>query len=111
MIVVDAVGRWARTSHRLTRILTRFRSPLLISPNTDMTRSWASFAGSMGPPTSGTHNGDAVVLEEREREPVLVAVECPVRLADDHGVKLTVLVLQFSEQRASLRSPPPREGP
>jgi hypothetical protein len=41
----------------LTRILIRFRSPLLIPPNTDMTRSWASFFGSIGPPTSGTQSG------------------------------------------------------
>jgi hypothetical protein len=26
-------------------------------PNTDMIRSWASLSGSIGPPTSGTHNG------------------------------------------------------
>ena len=37
-----------------TRIFMRFRSPLLISPNTDITRSCASFTGSIGPPTSGT---------------------------------------------------------
>jgi hypothetical protein len=30
---------------------------LLIPPNTAITRSCASFAGSIGPPTSGTHNG------------------------------------------------------
>ena len=36
--------------------LDPFRSPSLLPPNTDMTRSWASLPGSMGPPTSGTHS-------------------------------------------------------
>jgi hypothetical protein len=31
-----------------TRTLMRLRSPLLIPPNTDMTRSWASLSGSRG---------------------------------------------------------------
>ncbi|EXU61528.1 hypothetical protein Z951_46845 [Streptomyces sp. PRh5] len=40
-----------------TRILMRLRSPLLMPPKTDMTRSWASLSGSIGPPISGTHKG------------------------------------------------------
>ncbi|MND00900.1 hypothetical protein D3C83_196800 [compost metagenome] len=40
-----------------TRILIRFRSPFDSPPNTPMIMSWASFAGSIGPPTSGTHSG------------------------------------------------------
>jgi hypothetical protein len=31
------------------------------------------------------------VLEQREREPVLVALERPVRLADDHAVKAAIV--------------------
>jgi hypothetical protein len=40
-----------------TRILIRLRSALLIPPNTLITMSCASLAGSIGPPTSGTHSG------------------------------------------------------
>ncbi len=40
-----------------TRVLIRLRSPLLMLPNVDMIMSWASLAGSIGPPTSGTHSG------------------------------------------------------
>ena len=40
-----------------TRTLIRFRSPLDKLPNVDMIMSWASLAGSIGPPTSGTHSG------------------------------------------------------
>jgi hypothetical protein len=75
-------------------------------PPGDTFVAWVDGAADLGHPQR-----DAVVLEERVREPVLVAVERPVRLADDHGVKRTVLVLHFSEQRACLRSPRPREGP
>ena len=73
-----------------TRSLTRLRSPLLMPPNTDMTRSRASLSGSMGPPISGTQKFDAVVGEQRHRETELVAVEGAVGFADeaqpgDHG--------------------------
>ncbi|GGP03546.1 hypothetical protein GCM10012278_15200 [Nonomuraea glycinis] len=36
---------------------TRFRSPFDSPPKTPMIMSWASFTGSIGPPTSGTHSG------------------------------------------------------
>lgn len=55
-----------------TRALMRFRSPLLIPPNTLIARSWASLAGSMGPPTY------------------------------DDGVELAVRVLQVGEQGSRL---------
>ena len=53
-------------------------------PPGDAFVAWVDGAADLGHPQR-----DAVVLEEREREPVLVAVERPVRLANDHGVKLT----------------------
>jgi len=52
---------------------------LLRLPNVDMIMSWASLAGSIGPPTSGIHSG-TVVLEQREYVTKLVAVERSLRL-------------------------------
>ncbi|KIH97558.1 hypothetical protein LP52_18675 [Streptomonospora alba] len=39
-----------------TRVLMRVRSPLEIPPYIDMISSWASFAGSIAPPISGTQS-------------------------------------------------------
>jgi hypothetical protein len=50
------------------------------------------------------------VLEQREGEPVLVAVERPVRLADHDRVELAVRVLEFGEQSGCLRAALPRDG-
>ena len=48
------------------------------------------------------------MLEQRERQSVLVAVERPVRLADHNRVELAVRVLEFGEQRGCLRAALPR---
>ena len=93
----------------LTRILIRFRSPLLIPPNTDMTRSCASLSRVDRPADLGHPQRDAVVVEQRERQTVLVAVERPVRFADHDRVELAVRVLQLGEQRGCLRAALPRD--
>jgi len=80
-----------------TRIFTRCRSPLLIPPNTLITKSWASLDGSIGPPTSGTHSGTPVVLEDRESQAVLVAVKRPVRLADYYCLEASAGVAQVRQ--------------
>jgi hypothetical protein len=49
------------------------------------------------PADLGNPEGNAVVVENRERESVLVTVERPVRFADHHGVKLAVGVLEFGQ--------------
>jgi hypothetical protein len=96
---------WAAMAVR-TRILILFRSPLLIPLNTDMTRSWASFFGSIGLPRHPQR--DPVMLEDRERQTVLVAVERAVRLADHHGAETAGRAFQFGEQRGRPRRWPGR---
>lgn len=44
------------------------------------------------------------MLEQRERQPVLVAVERAVRLSDHDGVEASVGVLEFGEQRGRARA-------
>jgi hypothetical protein len=46
---------------------------------------------------------DAVMLEQGDRQPVLVAVERAVRLADDDGIEPAVSVPELGEQRSRLR--------
>jgi len=52
---------------------------------------------------------DAVVDEQRERQPVLVAVEGALRLADHHGVEAAVGVLERREQKGGCRPAFPRQ--
>jgi hypothetical protein len=52
----------------------------------------------------GNPERDAVVLEDGVHEAVLVAVERPVRLADDDRVEATAGVTERSEQTAGLRA-------
>jgi len=42
------------------------------------------------PPDLGHPQRDAIVLEDGVHQAVLVAIECPVRLADDDGVESPV---------------------
>ena len=92
-----------------TRILIRFRSPLLIPPNTRHDQVVGLVGGVDRAADLGHPQRDAVVVEEREREPVLVAVERAVRLADHHGVELAGRVLELGEQRGCLRAALPRD--
>jgi hypothetical protein len=46
-----------------TLILMRLRSPLLMPPKADMTRSWASFSGSIGPDEDGEGVAELVASE------------------------------------------------
>jgi hypothetical protein len=52
---------------------------------------------------------DAVVVEQRDRQAVLVAVERAVRLADHDRVEFAVRVLEFGEQCGCLGSALPRD--
>ena len=50
------------------------------------------------------------MLEQREHEPVLVAVERPVRLAGHDRAEVAGRVLQLGEQCGCLRAPPQPPG-
>jgi hypothetical protein len=78
-------------------------------PNTDMTRSWASLSGSTGPPTSGPRV-DAVVGEQGQREPELVAVEGTVGFADHHIVEAAIAVGESAEELAGFGPALPGQG-
>jgi hypothetical protein len=94
-----------------TRTLMRLRSPLLMPPKTDMTRSWASLSGSSGPPTLGDPELDSIVDEQREGEAELVAVERALGFADHDGVESTVLPRQGLEEGTGSRAALPGVGP
>nr|WP_258574421.1 hypothetical protein [Actinomadura parmotrematis] len=49
----------------------------------------------------------AVVLEDREGQAVLVAVEGALRLADDHGLIAAIGIGQFGQQGGGVRAPLP----
>ena len=53
---------------------------------------------------------NVVVIEDRESQAVLVAVEGTVRFADHHGVEPAIQALEFGEQRGCLRAALPRDG-
>jgi hypothetical protein len=69
-----------------TRIFTQLSSPLLIPPNTLIARSRASSVGLIDPNDFGGPQWDVVMLEQREGQPVLAAIEHMMRFADHHGV-------------------------
>ena len=52
---------------------------------------------------------DAVVREHREREPELVAVERPLRLADHDGVEPSVGIAEGVEEPGGFRAALPRQ--
>nr|WP_228717267.1 hypothetical protein [Allosaccharopolyspora coralli] len=61
-----------------------------------------------GPADFGDPEANPIVLEDGECEAVLVAVEGPLWLADDHSIKPAMGVLEGFEQAGGLRSAFPR---
>lgn len=66
-------------------------------------------AGVDGAADLGHPQPDAVVAEDGEREPELVAVERPLRLADDDGVEAPGGIAERVEESGGLGSPLPRQ--
>nr|WP_231509185.1 hypothetical protein [Streptosporangium roseum] len=62
-----------------------------------------------GPAYLGHPQRHSEMLEDREGQAVLVAVEGPMRLADHHGLEAALRIAQLGQQRRSLRTALPRD--
>jgi hypothetical protein len=85
-------------------------SPLLMPPKTDMTRSWASLSGSMGPPISGTQRGMRKWTKTGKVFAELVAVEGELWFYDDDGVESAVGVAEGLEELVGAWAALPGQG-